>query len=106
MSNANRCATNVENRDGLRFLCGTDFDELSLEDLSADIRPLLCHVGNDKGTLTNAADDLRNDSANIVRIVHPLRRKPVLLASIFNGTLEILVWRQSPEGHHNKKRPC
>ena len=35
VSNANRCATDVENRDGLRFLCGSDFDELSLEDLSA-----------------------------------------------------------------------
>ena len=35
VSNANRCATDVENRDGLRLLCGSDFDELGLEDLSA-----------------------------------------------------------------------
>jgi superfamily II DNA or RNA helicase len=35
VSNANRCASDVENRDGLRLLRGSDFDELSLEDLSA-----------------------------------------------------------------------
>ena len=30
VSNANRCASDVENRDGLRLLRGSDFDELSL----------------------------------------------------------------------------
>jgi hypothetical protein len=35
VSNANRCATDVENRDGLCLLRGSDFDELSVEILSA-----------------------------------------------------------------------
>jgi predicted helicase len=35
VSNANRCASDVANRDGLRLLCGSDFDALSPEDLNA-----------------------------------------------------------------------
>ena len=35
VSNANRCAPDVENRDGLRLLCGSDFDALAPEDLAA-----------------------------------------------------------------------
>jgi superfamily II DNA or RNA helicase len=45
VSNANRCAPDVANRDGLRLLCGSDFDALAPEDLAAiaawlDERPL------------------------------------------------------------------
>jgi hypothetical protein len=35
VSNANRCAPDVANRDGLRLLCGSDFDALTPEDLAA-----------------------------------------------------------------------
>jgi hypothetical protein len=35
VSNASRCAPDVANRDGLRLLCGSDFDALSPDELTA-----------------------------------------------------------------------